>query len=42
MKKGDFVIIGIVATALVASIILLVSFSKAGTRVVIKKDNEII
>ena len=42
MKKGDFVIIGTVAVALVLSIVLLVSFSKTGTSVVIKQDDEII
>ncbi|MDO4607636.1 MAG: NusG domain II-containing protein [Clostridia bacterium] len=42
MKKGDIVIIVSVALAFVASIVLLVSFSKQGNRVVIKQDNKII
>ncbi len=42
MKKGDFVIIGAVATVFVMSIALLFSFSKQGSRVVIKQNDEII
>ena len=42
MKKGDFIIIGAVALSIVLSIVLLVSFSKRGTRVVIKQDDKII
>ena len=42
MKKGDFVIIGLVAVAFALSIVLLVAFSKQGSRVVIKQNNEII
>ena len=42
LKKGDFVIIGVVAAACVCSIALLISFSKQGSRVVIKQDNQII
>ena len=42
LKKGDFVIIGVVAAACVCSVVLLISFSKQGSRVVIKQDNQII
>ena len=42
LKKGDFVIIGVVAAACVCSVALLISFSKQGSRVVIKQDNQII
>ncbi len=42
MKKGDFLIIGTVAAAFVLSVVLLFSFSKQGSRVVIKQNNEII
>lgn len=42
MKKGDFVIIGSVVTAFVLSIVLLTSFSKQGSHVVIKQDNQIV
>lgn len=42
LKKGDIVIIGAVAAAFVLSIVLLISFSKQGSRVVVKQDNEII
>ncbi len=42
MKKGDVVIICSVAAAFVLSVILLITFSKQGSRVVIKQDNEII
>ncbi len=42
MKKGDIVIICSIALAFVLSVVLLVSFSKQGSRVVIKQDNKII
>ncbi len=42
MKKGDIVIICSVAAAFVLSVVLLVAFSKQGSRVVIKQNNEII
>lgn len=42
MKKGDFVIISTIVFAFVLSIVLLVSFSKQGSRVIIKQDNKII
>ena len=42
MKKGDFVIIGIIAIAFVLSIVLLVSFSKQGSRVIIKQNNKVL
>lgn len=42
MKKGDYIIIASVAVALVASIVLLFSFSKQGSRVIIKQDNKIL
>ncbi len=42
MKKGDIVIICAAAAAFVLSIVLLVSFSKQGSRVVVRQDNKII
>lgn len=42
LKKGDIVIICSIALAFVLSVVLLVSFSKQGSRVVIKQDNKII
>jgi len=42
LKKGDFIIIGGVVAACVCSVVLLISFSKQGSRVVIKQDNQII
>ncbi len=42
MKKGDFIVIGTVIVAFVLSLVLLVSFSKQGSRVVIKQNNEIV
>lgn len=42
MKKGDFIVIGTVVVAFALSLVLLVSFSKQGSRVVIKQNNEII
>lgn len=42
LKKGDVVIIASVAVAFVLSMVLLFFFSKQGSRVVIKQDNEII
>ncbi len=42
MKKGDFIIIGAIAVTFVLSIVLLASFSKQGSRVVIKQNNEIV
>lgn len=42
MKKGDFLIIGTIAVTTVLSVVLLFSFSKQGSRVVIKQDNKVI
>ncbi len=42
MKKGDIVIIGAVAATFVLSVVLLITFSKQGSYVVIKQDNEIV
>lgn len=42
MKKGDIVIICSVVLSFVLSIVLLVSFSKQGNRVVIKQDNKVV
>lgn len=42
MKKGDFLVIGTVVAALALSIVLLVAFSKQGSRVVIKQNNEVV
>lgn len=42
MKKGDLAIIGAVAAAFIMSVVLLVSFSKQGSRVVIRQDNRVI
>lgn len=42
MKKGDIAIIVSIAIAFVLSIALLVSFSKQGSRVIVKQDNKIV
>ncbi len=42
MKKGDIAIICSAAVAFVLSIVLLISFSKQGGRVVVKQDNKIV
>lgn len=42
MKKGDIAVICSVAVAFVLSIVLLIPFSKQGSRVVVKQDNKII
>lgn len=42
MKKGDFVIISVIAVTFVVSVIMLFAFSHNGSRVVIKQNNEII
>lgn len=42
MKKGDIAVICSVAVAFVLSIILLIPFSKQGSRVVVKQDNKIV
>ena len=42
MKKGDFIIIGVVALSFVLSIILLVFFQTQGTRVIIEQNNKVI
>lgn len=42
LKKGDFLVIVTVAVAFVLSIALLFSFSKQGSRVVIKQNNKIV
>lgn len=42
MKKGDIAVICSVAVAFVLSVVLLISFSKQGSRVVVKQDNKIV
>ncbi len=42
MKKGDIVIIASVAASFIACVLLLIAFSKQGSRVVIKHNNKII
>ena len=42
MKKGDMVIIAVIAVAFVLSIALLFAFSNQGSQVVIKQNNQII
>ena len=42
MKKGDFIIIATVALAAILSVVLLFSFSKQGSRVIIKQNNEVV
>lgn len=42
MKKGDFVIISAVTAVVILSIVFIFTFSKQGSRVVIKQNNEII
>lgn len=42
MKKGDIAVICSVAVAFVLSIILLIPFSKQGSRVVVKQDDKIV
>lgn len=42
MKKGDYIVIAMVAVVFFLSIALLFTFSKQGSRVVIKHDNQII
>ena len=42
MKKGDFIIIGSVVSAFVLSVVMLLSFSKQGSQVVIKQNNQVI
>ncbi len=42
MKKGDIIVIASVVTAFVLSLLLWLPFSKQGSRVIIKQDNEII
>ncbi len=42
MKKGDFIIIALVAATFVLSVVLLFSFSKQGSRVIIKQNNTIL
>lgn len=42
MKKGDIAVICSVALAFVLSIVLLIPFSKQGSRVVVKQDNKIV
>lgn len=42
MKKGDFIVISAVVAAFALSLVMLVSFSKRGSRVIIKQNNEII
>ncbi len=42
MKKGDIAVICSVAVAFVLSIVLLIPFSKQGSRVVVKQDNKIV
>ena len=42
MKKGDFVIIGVIAAIFVLSLCTMFSFFKTGDRVVIKQDDKIL
>ena len=42
LKKGDIAVICSVAVAFVLSIVLLIPFSKQGSRVVVKQDNKIV
>ena len=42
MKKGDIAVICSGAVAFVLSIVLLIPFSKQGSRVVVKQDNKIV
>lgn len=42
MKKGDIIVIASVVTAFVLSLFLWLPFSKQGSRVIIKQNNEII
>ena len=42
LKKGDIAVICSVALAFVLSIVLLIPFSKQGSRVVVKQDNKIV
>ncbi len=42
MKKGDMLIIALVAMAFVSSIVLLFSFRAPGNRVVIKQNNKVV
>lgn len=42
LKKGDYIVIAMVAVVFFLSIALLFTFSKQGSRVVIKHDNQII
>lgn len=42
LKKGDIVIIGAIASIFALSIVLLTSFSKNGSRVIVKQDNKVV
>ncbi len=42
MKKGDFIIIFAIAMVFILSIVMVFSFSKQGSRVVIKQSGEIV
>lgn len=42
IKKGDIVIICSVIATFILSIVLLVPFSKQGSRVIVKQDNKVI
>ena len=42
MKKGDIIVIASVVTAFALSLLLWLPFSKQGSRVIIKQNNEVI
>ena len=42
LKKGDIVVICLVAATFILSIVLLASFSKNGSRVIIKQNNAVV
>lgn len=42
MKKGDFIIIGVIISAIIISVILVSPFSKTASRVVITQNNKVI
>lgn len=42
MKKGDFIIIGVVIAAIIASVLFVFPFSKTASRVVITQNNKIV
>ena len=42
MKKGDIVVLGVIAAVFILSIVMLTSFSKNGSRVIVKQDNKVV